>query len=162
MLPPAHTRRPSLAAQSGQSIVEFVLVLPFLLVLLFGIINFGVAVNNQSDLNQVAANMARRLAVNSSTSFNPTAEIKAQLAGSLKQAELDALIVDIGLPDGGTPGGDRAVCVKLDFDRTILVIPGFEGIGPTLELDGKAAMRLEAPANWSGYAGAVGKSSACS
>lgn len=157
MLPPAHTRRPSLAAQSGQSIVEFVLVLPFLLVLLFGIVDFGMAVNSQSDLNQVAANTARRLAVNANSGLNPVTEAKADLDGTLPST----VTVDVSLPDGATPGNDRAVCVKLTATRTIQIIPGFEGIGPTLNLSGKAAMRLEMPANWSGYATAVNKTSAC-
>jgi hypothetical protein len=138
--------------------VEFVLVLPFLLVLLFGIIDFGIAVNNSSDLNQVAADTARRLAVNADPSFDPEAHVRDTAEDSISSA----IDVDVSLPGGATPGSDRAVCVKLTMTRAIQIIPGFEGIGPNLDLSGKAAMRLEMPANFTGSGAAIGSNSACS
>lgn len=159
MRTPTANSRPRMRSQTGQSIVEFVLVLPFLLVLLFGIVDFGIAINHSSDLNQVAADTARRLAVNSNSAFDP----KAHVLASAEKAVSDnpTLSVDVSLPNGTAPGADHAVCVKITMKRGIQVVPGFEGIGPTLDLSGKAAMRLEMPANFSGSAAAVGKTSAC-
>ena len=158
MLTPAHTRRAPFGSERGQSIVEFVLVVPFLLVLLFGIVDFGMAINNSSDLNQVAADTARRLVVNADASFDPKAHVLATAEDVV--SDNPTLAVDVSLPGGVTPGSDHAVCVKLTMKRDIQVIPGFD-IGPTLNLSGKAAMRLEMPANFTGSAAAIGKTTAC-
>ena len=159
---PAHNRRPlARAAESGQAIVEFVFVLPFMVVLLFGIVDFGLAVNNASDLNHVAAQTARRLAVNSDPNFDPVAYAKAATEASVGD-DFNTLQVTIGLPSGTTPSQDAAVCVKLSMSRKITVIPGFTSFGPSLPISGRAAMRLEMPANFVGSAGASGASAACS
>lgn len=145
---PATTRRVPLKGQRGQSIVEFVFVLPFMLVLLFGVVDFGMALNTAGDLNHVAASTARKLAVNSDPSFDPVAYAKSIAEPQVR--DNPTLVVEVGLPSGTTPGPDAAVCVKLKLDQTIRVIPGFPGAGPTLSPEGKAAMRLETPASFAG------------
>jgi Flp pilus assembly protein TadG len=69
--PPAVTRRishriPRTLAddERGVAVVEFALILPVLLGIVLGIIQFGTAFNYWNDLNQVAADGARYAAVN--------------------------------------------------------------------------------------------------
>lgn len=153
---PAQNRR---HGERGQSIVEFVFVLPFLLVLLFGIVDFAIALNNASDLNQVAANTARKLSVNGDAGLDPTAYAKGIAENSV--ANNSTLKVEVSLPNGTTPGPDAAVCVKLSMDRTIHLIPGFPGSGPKLSMSGRAAHKLEMPAVFTGSSAASGSGGAC-
>jgi hypothetical protein len=51
-------------SQSGQAMVEFALVLPIILVLLFGIAYFGVALNDWIDETQITSEGARFAEVN--------------------------------------------------------------------------------------------------
>ena len=60
---PRHERRPS--AERGQAMVEFALVLPILLIVLFGIFDFGRAINYWIDATHLANETARYAAVGS-------------------------------------------------------------------------------------------------
>lgn len=52
--------------EKGQSLVEFALILPILLIIVFGIIDFGWLFYNQSSLNNCAREGARFAVVNAS------------------------------------------------------------------------------------------------
>ena len=52
------------ARQDGQALVEFALIAPLLLMLVFGIIYFGIGLNYWLDMNRVANQGARQAAVN--------------------------------------------------------------------------------------------------
>lgn len=148
-----------MAAEHGQSIVEFVLVVPFLLVLLFGIVDFGIAINHSSDLNQVAAATARRLAVNSDPAFDPKAYLKSIAEPGVRNNS--TLVITICLPGGTTPGTNAAVSVEATMDRTVTIVPGFPAAGPTLHLDGRATNRLETPATFTGVGSASTTQAPC-
>jgi Flp pilus assembly protein TadG len=60
---PAHILR-RLAADRGVAMVEMALVLPLLLVLLMGMLDFGRAINYWNDVNHIAGEGARFAAVN--------------------------------------------------------------------------------------------------
>ena len=155
MSTPARNPRFRASCERGQSIVEFVFVLPFLLVLLFGIVDLGMAVNNASDLNHVAANMSRQLAVaNPEATGDPVAYAKKIAEKSVR--DNSSLKVDVSLPNGSTPGTNAAVCVKLSMDRTVHVIPGFPGLGPKISMSGKAANKLEMPVSITGATSGTG------
>lgn len=62
----------SLRNQDGQALVELALVIPLLLILLFGIVDFGMALNQYNDTTNLANLGARAAAVASSTSTDPT------------------------------------------------------------------------------------------
>ncbi len=62
-----HLRR-----EDGQALVELALVIPLLLIILFGIVDFGIALNQYNDTTNLANLGARAAAVASSTSTNPT------------------------------------------------------------------------------------------
>ena len=62
--------------ERGQTMTEFAFVLPILLVLLFGIIQFGVVFNNYVELTDAARAASRKGAVSRSAS-NPKADCEA-------------------------------------------------------------------------------------
>ena len=51
-------------SEHGQTLVEFALILPILLVLVIGIFDFGSAFNSKNDLNFLANTAARYAEVN--------------------------------------------------------------------------------------------------
>ena len=61
----------SVKSEQGQTLVEFALVLPLLLILVIGIFDFGSAFNSKNDLNFIANTAARYAEVNSCTSCTP-------------------------------------------------------------------------------------------
>src|SRR3954466_13202404 len=57
-------RRPAAADERGAALVEFVLVLPLVLLLLFGMVDFGKAFNYWNDETHLANEAARYAVVN--------------------------------------------------------------------------------------------------
>ncbi len=140
------------ARESGQAVVEFVLVLPFMLLLLFGIVDFGLAINYSSDLNHVAAQGARQAAVNSDPAFNVATYVKEAAEPSIG----DDVAVSVCLPPGpggiasGQPGAP--VTIKATYSHKLLhLLPGKADM-LDLDLSGRATMRLEAAAAYAAQA----------
>ncbi len=80
----------SLRAQNGQTMTEFALVLPLLAMLLFGVIQFGIAFNNYITLTDAVRAGARKGAVGRHLS-DPQGAVVAQVrtaATDLKSANL--------------------------------------------------------------------------
>lgn len=142
-MPPHQADRP-LRSQRGQALVEFVLVLPLVLVILFGILDFSLALNYQSDLNHITAEGARRAAVNQDDTFDPATYTKDAAEPSIR----DDVAVSVCLPDGSQPGD--TVRIKATHEYSLLrLVPGLSEL-TTIDISGRAAMRLEAPATFSG------------
>lgn len=77
----------------GQTMVEFTLVVPLLLVILFGIIQFGIVYNNYITLTDAVRVGARKAAVSRTAAF-PADVAKAALlnaADNLDQAKLQGV-----------------------------------------------------------------------
>ena len=143
-----------LRAESGQAIVEFVLVVPLILVILFGIVEFSRAYNYWNDVNQLAADGARFAAVGRDPS-NPTANppdttaLESFIKSQADTAELrtggtgsipNALKVCVTAPDGNGVGKRVLVTVKSSYN--FLGPVGITATGVTMT--GTATMRLEA------------------
>ena len=144
-------RKRRLATEDGQTVVEFIFVMPWLIALLFIIIDFALVMNYNSDLNHIAAETARRAAVNQDAGFNPQTYAVDAAESGLRDGDHN-LAVSVCLPGGVTPGNDGVVMVKATADFDLLqVIPGLPDIA-TVDISGRAAMRLETPATFSGDA----------
>jgi hypothetical protein len=148
----------------GAVLVEFALVAPLLLVLLFGIIEFGFAFVQWLDVRHGARETARLVAVN----YKPTAaEGSAQAQEILAEgcARMDdggeGSILTIVVPPGqpGAPGevGQRLeVRVDRQLDGLTGFFPGVEG----RDVSSEVVIRAEVDATWtSGYG--VTESRAC-
>lgn len=85
------TRRSKIRDDRGQTMVEFTLVVPLLLVILFGIIQFGIVYNNYITLTDAVRVGARKAAVSRTAAF-PADVAKAALlnaADNLDRAKLE-------------------------------------------------------------------------
>jgi Flp pilus assembly protein TadG len=132
------TFRHRLRDQSGQSAVEFALVLPLLLVVLFGIIEFARAFNAYNDLNQMAAAGARFAAVGRYPGDTSLKSSEADTATS-RNATLQVQYFLNGVLQGSTCALGDSVRVTATAPVTLAKV-----VRPaTITLTGKAEMRVE-------------------
>src|SRR3954454_12489794 len=80
--------RSHLNDQSGQALVEFALVLPLLVLLLFGMLDFGKAFNYWNDATHLSAEGARFAVVDRKPDPASTASLQAQIRDQADTAEL--------------------------------------------------------------------------
>lgn len=143
----ANGREPSISAnQSGVVAIEFALVLPLILIVLFAIIEFGQLFNHLNDSNQIAADGARFAAVNAKPG-GAGMTLQQFLADQADTSALKSKIkVCISFPNGNSGIGDP-VTVETSSSFTLIPLLG----GATLSLKGSATMRIERSAtNYSG------------
>lgn len=133
--------------ERGQTLVEFALVLPLLLLVIFGITQFGLALNSVNDETHLANEAARYASVN----YNPGG---AQSLLAWVKSQADTTIgssggqICISFPNGtSNPGDPVQVSVTENFNWQPLygisqLVGG--GIPASTSISGKAVMRLEA------------------
>ena len=134
----------------GQSLVEFAVVLPIFLLILAGILDFGLGLYSQMTIIN-AAREGARLGVVTIVGVDPTADVdkrvRAMTAG-LDQSKLD-VIVTCQRPTGPTTFGpcnspawqsDDAVRVEVDYDYKMLWPLA---LGNSLQLSSTVQMRIE-------------------
>ena len=130
-----------LRSESGASAVEFALLLPVLMMILFGIIEFGLALHRQAILTN-ASREGARLGIVQSIPAITTAAINAQI---------DTYLTAAGIPPGtvtprnivlGTVTG-TPVTVSLTLPYTYAVLPGLTSITPSINLVATTVMRHE-------------------
>jgi Flp pilus assembly protein TadG len=150
---PAFTRpkrRLKLRGESGQAVVEFGLVVPFLCLLVLALVDFGKGMNYWLDLNHVASEGARKAAVNAHATDS---EYESYIRSRLETGELrdggtssipSAATVSICLPDGGDVGDPVTVQVAVGYKWIPFVSDA------TWAIRGTATMRLEQTASFAG------------
>jgi hypothetical protein len=126
--------------EHGQSLVELAVVLPVLLLLLLGIMDFGRAFNYWITETQVASEGARRAAVNlsaSGTLLQSYVRDQIQVGDLKKNATICVKFPDSPDANAAKAGHPVQVIVKTQFSWFL------SGILP-IELANSATMRLEA------------------
>jgi Flp pilus assembly protein TadG len=95
---------------SGAAAMEFALVLPPLLLLLFGIIKFGIVFNNYIELTNAAAAGARQLAISrgSATPYSSTISTIKAAAPNLAPAKISTVLSVAGAPCTGDSSSCRS------------------------------------------------------
>ena len=86
----AYRRKIDFKSEQGQSLTEFALALPILALLLFAVIQFGIAFNNYVTLTDATRAGARKAAVGRQ-SVNPVGDCQTAIRSSakdLKQSDL--------------------------------------------------------------------------
>ena len=131
------TKKLFIKDKEGQSIIEFALVLPILLLVLFGITEFGRAIMVTNILNTASREGARLAAVSDDSD---TLSVKARVEEVLDAANIDAkaIIIEFSPADKSVK-----VTVTSDFEvlsRGILKDVPFMG---TILLKGTTVMRYE-------------------
>ena len=114
--------RSSGTSERGQALVEFALVLPLLLLVVIGMLEFGKAINYWIDQNQLASEGARWVVVNrvpsgSSLNTNPSVtDYKTYIQAQAETQELRNLaVIKICAPPAQRPA---APCVSACRPRT--------------------------------------------
>jgi Flp pilus assembly protein TadG len=116
------TRRAHMRNEKGQTMVEFTLVLPVLLVVLFGIIQFGIVFSNYVALTDAVRAGARTAAV-SRSSTTPVADVKARVmdaSGDLDSSKVN--VPDPVTPQGWVHGADVTVTASYPYSISLLGI----------------------------------------
>jgi Flp pilus assembly protein TadG len=133
--------------ECGTALVEFALVLPLVLVLILGIMDFGRAFSYWIDSTHLANVGARYAAVNKDTGTLSLQQYVEQQAatkelrdGSSQQTPVD---VCVSYPVGTNVGDPVKVEVKSEWSWLGYVV-NRTGLTPKTDIVGKATMRLEA------------------
>lgn len=116
--------------------VEFALVVPLLLLLVMGIVDFGRAYHVQTSVSNAAREGVRVMAL---TNDAPRARIAAQKAATT----LSPLLTDSQItfsPAACTTGAQMTTTIKYTTTY-ITALPGMIGVGDTITLTGKGTMR---------------------
>jgi Flp pilus assembly protein TadG len=157
--------RRGLRDQQGTAVVEFAIVALPLFLLVFGILDFGRAMNYKNGLTSLANQAARYAIVNRDPTapanpFPSCSSIKSYLQSQADTSELDTLIGDgvnnvsidfDGLANQTGAGHPVTITVGVDFPWTNFL--SNEGLGPSTHLRGTATMRIEQP--MTGYTGSA-------
>jgi Flp pilus assembly protein TadG len=142
-------------SQSGASAMEFALILPVLLMILFGIIEFSILFYNKAVITN-ASREGARYGITFITEpeelegTHPTEDqIIAKVNDYLKNADDNTMLITFGTEnidtdtDGanGVAGTDLTVTVTYDYD--FLILPRFADQLANLKLSAETVMRLE-------------------
>jgi Flp pilus assembly protein TadG len=128
--------------EQGTSMVEMVFVTPLLLLLVFGIAEFGVAFGQWQTLSNAVREGARegiefRVPCNSGT---VETEIEAAVAAAAASMGMSSPTVT---HDGECTGSGMPLTVTATVPYTFQVLPGLAGISTNINLVGKTVMRNE-------------------
>jgi Flp pilus assembly protein TadG len=143
--------------ERGAVLVEFALVIPLLLLLLVGTLDFGKAYNYWIDETHLSASGARWAAVNNNP--GPGATLQETIQGQADSAELrnggtaavaDPVQVCISFPNGGTPVVGDPVKVTVSAAYNFLNFVGVKTGITDVSISDSSTMRLEQlPTNYS-------------
>jgi Flp pilus assembly protein TadG len=138
----------------GVAITEMALVLPLLLILLFGMIDFGKAINYWLDETHLANEGARLAVVDNWPGKSSGTTLQQYILSQVDSAELAGATategtphsaqVCISFPNGTHNTGDPVtVTVKYDYNW-LRYLFNQAGIGPVTTITGASTMRIEA------------------
>jgi Flp pilus assembly protein TadG len=139
--------RPAFSARKGRdrgaAAVEFALVLPLLLLIVFGIIDFGRALNAQITLTEAAREGVRLAALGDSS-----AEVSARAQAAAPQLSGVTVTVTTSCQAGAGPAADAVVNVSYSFSfitpvGAIAGLFGGSGIGGPITLSAQGVMPCE-------------------
>jgi len=131
----------SLKNEKGQSLVEFAILLPVLLLLIMGILEFGLMLNSYLTINNSAREGAR-LGVVVGSKLGSDTEISDLIKKISPNLNREDLTINI-MPSlaGRKSGGTISVEVKYNYKLTIPIISNI--LGNVMVLKAQTSMRIE-------------------
>jgi Flp pilus assembly protein TadG len=117
-------KRLNIKTEQGQTLTEFAIVLPLLVVLLFAIIQFGIVFNNYVALTDAARAAARKGAV-SRNSNDPKGDCEAQ--GAASAGDLDPAKLKLTCSSPFTIDSDVQVDASYPYSVTLFGYPLIAG-----------------------------------
>jgi hypothetical protein len=142
---------PFINNESGQALVEFALVLPLLLLLVFGMLDFGKAYNYWNDATHLTAEGARFATVNRKPDVASSDSLQLQIrnqadSGELRNGGTAAVAapaqVCVEFPNGTPVYGDP-VRVRMSFTYTFIPFIGNKVGFLSRTITSTSVMRLE-------------------
>jgi Flp pilus assembly protein TadG len=139
---------PFLRRQSGAAVVEFAVVLPVLLLIVFGILDFGRAMNYENDATHLANEGARFAVVNSNPGGSTSLADWIRAQGDTSEMQNNSTVC-VSFPTNAATGtsmqvGDPVqVTVAVNFSWLPYIGTAVGSASSTMT--GKALMRLEQP-----------------
>ena len=132
--------------EKGQALVEFALLVPIFLMLLFAIVDFGMGFHSWITVTNSAREGARLGAV--AGTEQQIIDRVFDTATLINEDTNMTVTVTNAADDGGDPGESVVVQVDYDYDlitplASLVAFLSGDIIGPTLELSSTAEMRLE-------------------
>ena len=132
----------SIKRSGGSTLVEFAFVLPLLVLILFGIMQYGFIFAAYTTLRNASAVAARYATLTnpSPTTSSVQALAKTAVTPMLDTNKVTAVNVDLNASVGGLPG---AKSVEIQYDLKLIipfVVPG-KTAGSSLTLKAKTVMR---------------------
>ena len=112
-----HRRKIDLKSERGQSLTEFALALPVLALLLFAVIQFGIAFNNYITLTDATRAGARKAAVGRQ-SVSPVSDCQAAILSSAKDLKPSDLVPSCS--STWQPGADVTVTATYPYKISLL------------------------------------------
>ena len=136
-------RRPKSSKENGAVAVEFALVLPIFLMLVFGIVEFGRAYNIQVSLSEAARETARYTAIHSAESSFSAADAKAVGISAAPSVALAPANIQIGYSSGTACAAGQNAVVTINVVTPYLTgLPGLiPGMPANLNISSKGVMR---------------------
>ena len=110
-------KRQDIRSERGQTMTEFAIVLPVLVVLLFGVIQFGIVFNNYVTLTDAARAAARKAAVSREAS-DPVGA--CQSAGRSSASDLNQSTLTVSCSSSWQPGADVQVQMSYPYSISLL------------------------------------------
>ena len=101
--------------EDGAAAVEAALVLPFLLLLLFGIVEFASAYAHQNDVRNAAETVAR---IGARNDFSTPGDVVPLVCGDLDVEALGPVVVDVSK----RPGDPKSVGTRGDIGRAVVSV----------------------------------------
>ena len=148
----ARLRRVRSAAsdENGAVLVEFALVFGLFVLLVFGMVDFGLGINAKTQITNAGREGARLGTVNLDA-----AKVETRVRDAIANLDQALVVVTVACedPDGDPCGGTGdlangaagdSVIVTVDYDYQLVTpLPGFLGIGQSLSLQSITEMRIE-------------------
>lgn len=123
--------------QKGQSLVEFSIILPLLLLIIMGIVEFGMMLNSYLTLNNAARDGARYGVIG-----NSNAQIQSMITSSSPSLNSADLTITITPADGSRISGNTlTVNLTYNYKLTVPIISGL--LGNSVQLKAQTTMRIE-------------------
>ncbi len=129
--------------ERGAAVVEFAIVLPLLVLLVFGIVEFAIAYNRQQGLHAAAREGARVAALPQTTTSDVVSRVHSALQGVLSPSDINNVTVTV-TPSGTQPCNNAAPGTHVVVSVTApdqLTIPLFSS--QTLTLTGRGEFLCE-------------------
>jgi Flp pilus assembly protein TadG len=129
-------------SERGSAAVEFAILLPVLILLLFGIIEFSIAYNHQQGLHAAAREGARVAALPQSTQASVIDRVRSALQGVMNSTDIQNATITVtpsgNQPCNGAPAGTHVIVTVSAPDD--LAIPLYT---KTLTLTGRGEFLCE-------------------